>query len=767
MRITYRCQGKRFNALNQWPDSQPSESEAQPSPHGCLRQFNLLIGPDPNSLHYCLTFALPDEYPLFLWKLTIHNQSRYPVYLDRLTLFDSSIEFSSMGHGERTFRNDSSIAFFSNGWQSWSYAGVHSSNDRFRRTHLGFLRTPSEVNAGTPQPSRPGCFASDMFGVLGDRQARHGILAGFLSQLVHFGTLEARLNIPHPLLRLWANGDGARLDPSATLSTDWACLHFLDLDTADPLAPYLSAVSRQSRQTSTLTQHLKNDDSRYTIPTGWCSWYQFSSEDYTGSLNAQNITDNLHAIAQLRSNIPLEVIQIDDGFESQIGDWFSFSRGFPEGVAPLAAEIRQSGFTPGLWLAPFIVHPRSRLYHDHPNWLLRGRFNRPVNAGYLWNAFTTGLDLTRPNAMDYVQEVIRTAVQKWGFPYLKLDFLYAAALPGRYSDLTKTRAMVLRAGLQAIREAAGDQTFLLGCGCPLGSAVGLVDAMRISADVARRWKPSYKGIETFFEIEPNLPSARNATHNSLSRAPIHRHWWVNDPDCILVRPDTFLTPAEVQTLATVISLTGGSFLLSDHLPTLSPERLRLVQSLLPPIGLRPRVLDWFDSTTPCRLRLDLYDAAGPYHLLALFNWNDKPQDGYLRLEDYALDSAQSYFARDFWNGDIHLISNKPLELPSIPTHGVVLLAVRPAKTSPQKYLGSDLHISQGLELTNWRFTPPSTLLLQLTRPGHIRGLFDLYLSDPPRSALFDGQSISWQNISDCFYRFMVEFSGRAEFHVIW
>ena len=34
---------------------------------------------------------------------------------------------------------------------------------------------------------------------------------------------------------------------------------------------------------------------------------------------------------------------------------------------------------------------------------------------------------------------------------------------------------------------AGDDAFLLGCGCPLGPAVGVVDAMRIGADVTPYW----------------------------------------------------------------------------------------------------------------------------------------------------------------------------------------------------------------------------------------------------------------------------------------
>jgi alpha-galactosidase len=153
--------------------------------------------------------------------------------------------------------------------------------------------------------------------------------------------------------------------------------------------------------------------------------------------------------------------------------------------------------------------------------------------------------------------------------------------------------------------------------CPLGSAIGLVDTMRIGADTARRWLPSFKGHQFFIQSEPDLPSARNASHNALTRAALHQRWWINDPDCLLLRPQTKLTLAEIQTQATIIALTGGSFFLSDHIPELSPERRRIAEALLPLIGKRPFVLDWFDSSTPTRLQLDEVTGRGicwPYSI---------------------------------------------------------------------------------------------------------------------------------------------------------
>ena len=753
MRVAYRGGRRRLTTLDRWEGCQVSESASRSSVHGPLRQVEIRLGPETCGLHCSIQFALAEQNPMLLWRLDIENRGAEFVHLERLTLLEV---VPASDHNQSQIKNlsQADAGFFSNGWQSWSYAGAYRPQERFHRTRMGPIRSPTDVNAGTPQPKQAGHFSSDMFGVLGDRRTRRALLVGFLSQQQHFGSLEARLQPGSVALSLWANGDGARLNPGAQIETDWACLYFLDIDDPDPLEPYLEAARRQAGL-SNLT--------REAIPTGWCSWYQFSSETYQGALTEQDIRDNLGALARLKDDLPLSILQIDDGFESQIGDWLAFNPGFPNDVAPLAAEIRQAGFTPGLWLAPFIVHPRSRLAAEHPDWLLRGRFNRPVNAGLGWDTFTTALDLTHPGALDYARQVIHTAVHEWGYSYLKLDFLYAAALPGKYHNPTLTRAQVLRDGLSALRQAAGDEAFLLGCACPLGSAIGLVDAMRIGADTARRWKPSYRGVEAFFAAEPNLPAARNACYNSLARSPFHRRWWINDPDCLLVRPDTHLTLAEVQTVATVIALTGGSVFVSDHLPALPEERLRVLRALLPPIGGRPRLLDWLDAPTPRRVRLDLEDAAGSKYLLALFNWEDTPQDLTILPDDFGLDPQAVYWGREFWRGEARLLSEKGWTFPACTAHSAVLLAVRQQTPDQPQYLGSDLHISQGSEVESWRWEPASgELAFRLARPGRASGMLDLALPSAVYSANLNGDPLDWRELGASVYRLSVKFEKEAE-----
>lgn len=141
------------------------------------------------------------------------------------------------------------------------------------------------------------------------------------------------------------------------------------------------------------------------------------------------------------------------------------------------ARLRGLGFTPGLWLAPFLAAPTSRLFRDHPDWTLRGVDGSPLPVGNNWGGPYFALDTTRPEVLAWLRD-LAAAVRGWGYPYLKLDFLLGAALPGVRHDPQISRVAAYRAGLRALREGAGDGAFLLGCGAPLAASAGLVDAMR-------------------------------------------------------------------------------------------------------------------------------------------------------------------------------------------------------------------------------------------------------------------------------------------------
>jgi alpha-galactosidase len=254
------------------------------------------------------------------------------------------------------------------------------------------------------------------------------------------------------------------------------------------------------------------------IPRVWCSWY--SLYGWITETSFLNALDGL-------SDLPFDVVQVDDGWELNIGDWEA-NKKFPSGMTAIAEQIRRTGRTPGIWIAPFITTINSDLARQHPDWFLRNESGNMVKAGLTWNGIIYALDSSHPELLEWLDALIRK-VRGWGYEYIKVDFLYAGAFPGiRKVDLPRETAY--RQAMQVIRAAAGE-AYILACGAPVIPSLGLCDGMRVGPDVTPFW------INTPMSVwlnNPNHPSAQNSIRTSL-----HRLWLGSvvhtDPDVIYFR----------------------------------------------------------------------------------------------------------------------------------------------------------------------------------------------------------------------------------------
>jgi alpha-galactosidase len=137
--------------------------------------------------------------------------------------------------------------------------------------------------------------------------------------------------------------------------------------------------------------------------TGWCSWYNLYA-----AIDERSILDHLAATTAFRDErkVPLEVFQIDDGFTPEMGDWLDVKPQFPRGMKSLIDDIASAGFTPGLWIAPFLVGNRSRLYSEHPDWVVQRPAGGPLAHMIFYGEFRWHkrseeyyvLDVTHPDA---------------------------------------------------------------------------------------------------------------------------------------------------------------------------------------------------------------------------------------------------------------------------------------------------------------------------------------------------------------------------------
>jgi alpha-galactosidase len=239
-------------------------------------------------------------------------------------------------------------------------------------------------------------------------------------------------------------------------------------------------------------------------PRVWCSWY---------SLYGAIDQPILRQVFKDLSDLPFDVLQVDDGWEIAIGDWEPNPK-FPTGMKDLADRIKATGRTAGLWLAPLIAVRSSRLFHEHQDWFLHEKGGRLVSAGFNWGEPVYALDTTHPEARKWLVALMKR-VRAWGFDYIKLDFLYAGGLPGRRKeDLPREQAY--RSGLKLMREALGKDAYLLACGAPILPSLGLCDALRVGPDVAGEWENHRDAV---LLRNPTTPAVRNAIRTTL-----HRLW---------------------------------------------------------------------------------------------------------------------------------------------------------------------------------------------------------------------------------------------------
>ncbi len=412
---------------------------------------------------------------------------------------------------------------YEHGWQSWSPTGLHPASGTSPRPIHHWQQT-MRYRPGSPPPKRG--FQAE--GLLAVQPTGGAALKVYAASEPGHEVASIRARLEDNTLLVAANGPVRAVEVHGGLED--ALISF-----GDELGTTLGARPRPA-------------------PTVWCSWYHYFLD-----VSPDDILENLQEIEY--HDLPVDVVQIDDGWNAGVGDWLASSPRFTS-VTNISDRIHDSGRRPGIWLAPFIAGANSELAREHPDWLVG-------DAGHNWKQQLFGLDLTHPGVQGYLRRVFE-ALREQGYDYFKLDFLYGGALPGR-RHLHQSPVEAYRTGLQVIREAVGPSAHLTACGAPILPSVGLVDAMRVSAD-------------TFNPTDPdNGEDVLRGRPAIEARAWQQGRLWVNDPDCLVARPQF----AGREAWASVILRYGGLRSVSDRLRDLDDWGLETTRAVLasapPPI----------------------------------------------------------------------------------------------------------------------------------------------------------------------------------------
>jgi alpha-galactosidase len=321
-----------------------------------------------------------------------------------------------------------------------------------------------------------------------------------------------------------------------------------------------------------------------TAPGGYESWYNH----YT-RINEALILADLENLGKTENLLKLRyldrgeafVFQIDDGWERAVGDWEIDGALFPRGLKYLAERIENASLIPGLWLAPFIVTRRARIFREKPEWLLRDRKRRPVSAGFnhLWDGTYYCLDLSRPDVLAYIRSLVDRAIDQWGFRYLKIDFLYAGMLSGLHAEGGAVHEHYERACETLVartKNSAGLPVAYLGCGGPLGLSCSRFPLFRIGADTREEWDWNLLK----FMGHTGRPGAYLNIKNTIGRSFLNGVLFLNDPDVVFLRSaNCRLTENEKELIGLVNFLLAGQIMSSDDPAALTGADLALTGRL--------------------------------------------------------------------------------------------------------------------------------------------------------------------------------------------
>jgi alpha-galactosidase len=154
---------------------------------------------------------------------------------------------------------------------------------------------------------------------------------------------------------------------------------------------------------------------RLTLLNNWeTTYFNFDEPKLTGLLDDTK-------------KMGLDLFLLDDGWfankyprnddRAGLGDWQENKAKLPDGIGYLVKEADKRGVKFGIWIEPEMVNPKSELYENHPDWILKLP-NRPEN--YYRNQLV--LDLTNPQVQDFVYGVVDGLMTKYpGIAFFKWD----------------------------------------------------------------------------------------------------------------------------------------------------------------------------------------------------------------------------------------------------------------------------------------------------------------------------------------------------------
>ncbi len=450
-------------------------------------------------------------------------------------------------------------------------------------------------------------------------------------------------------------------------------------------------------------------------PVGWVGW---SWKDAFAAVYEEVVLENVRAIRERLAGFGVGYVWVSIGnlYRNLPGYWLRTNEEcFPHGLAWLVERLAEAGLELGLWCGLFWISELAEdlvaefrdvflrgedgelLNYYEGRWYYMDRCTQPASA---WGGQYI-LDPTHPRTHAWLRHVF-SEYRKLGVRYYMVDFLEAASgsTPGvwRYGELYDTSLIrgpeAYRAAMRVAREAAGDDTYLLGSSGVTLQNVGILDAVRVGPDYGEgRPICPEAGHEVTYHPENwwlhKFAMLQMATHYYT-----HRKLYVNDSGNVMTVGGVPENEARITT--TLFGICGGPVMLGDHLPDLPEDRLALIKSVLPRYTECARPLDLFTSLYPddspklhC-LRIER--PWGRWSVVAAVNLDEAERCFEVSGEDLGC-GGQPLVAWEYWTLTL-VADGEDVVSFEVPAHDARVLAVQRRPAHPW-VISTDLHVTQG------------------------------------------------------------------------
>jgi len=507
--------------------------------------------------------------------------------------------------------------------------------------------------------------------------------------------------------RLWATADfaGWELEPGST-------------DTEELVVTIGGDPFAQLELWATLAAERCSPRRWGNPPIGWLGW------TWVDAFNCETYEDvvirNCEAINRRLAGFGVDYVweSIGNLPNGQPGEWLDWnSEAFPNGVEFLVSRLREMGFKLGFWCGPFWISshlkalveelsealfraPDGSLYVSQESWSHGKMSLLPPEERPVFHA----LDPTHPKALAFLKKTFRTW-REWGVRYYMVDFLYAGAgnISGQPNHSTDRRFVGGPEGFQramrVIRDAAGDDTYLLASTGPTLHTAGVCDAVRTGSDFGegRALFPGTNFYPATYVINEagSWVGPLRALINQAGTWFTHRKLYLNDSGNVL-SVDKPIPLENARTHATIHAFSGGPSMIGDDVDRMDNQRLELIKMTLPRPHDVAKPVDLFDCPLPDYPKVYHRQVSRPwgaFDVVAVYNLGAESLAQRVSLEGLGLPVGTDYLVWEFW--DSRYIGRVRDGFDAwIPPGGVRVYRIAADPGRPT-LLGTDMHILMG------------------------------------------------------------------------